>query len=157
MAVIDQDTLSRKVSIRSFMTGIVHSWDAQPGEMLKQVADIELPQVFSGYQFATAAPADSARRVVLILSVPEYRFEAFHAYYTVKATARGPGGQSLLDKTYHAEGEAQGGKMFWGGAFAMKSAVRQSSLDALKKIFGELRADLGTALDARTNKVGAAR
>jgi hypothetical protein len=41
---------------------------------------------------------------------------------------------------------SQGGKMFWGGAFAMKSAVRQSSFDALKKIFSALRQDLGKVL-----------
>lgn len=32
--------------------------------------------------------------------------------------------------------------MFWGGAFAMKSAIRQSLLDAYKKIFAQLRTDL---------------
>ena len=32
--------------------------------------------------------------------------------------------------------------MFWGGAFAMKSAMRQSSFDAYKKVFAELRSDL---------------
>lgn len=46
VAVIDSNTLERTVSIRSFMTGIAHSWDARPGQMLKQVADIELPQMF---------------------------------------------------------------------------------------------------------------
>lgn len=84
-AVIDSQTLANKVSIRAFMTGIAHDWQAEPGDMLKQVADIELPQT-------------------------------------------------------------QGGKMFWGGAFAMKSAIRQSSLDAYKKVFAQLRADLEAAL-----------
>jgi hypothetical protein len=36
--------------------------------------------------------------------------------------------------------------MFWGGAFGMKSAMRQSSLDAYKKVFVELRADLAAKL-----------
>ena len=48
----------------------------------------------------------------------------------------------LMEKTYQEEGEGQGGKMFWGGAFGMKSAVRVSSLDALKKIFNQVRIDL---------------
>jgi hypothetical protein len=39
--------------------------------------------------------------------------------------------------------------MFWGGAFGMKSAIRQSSLDAYKKIFAQLRADLGIAMQSR--------
>jgi hypothetical protein len=36
--------------------------------------------------------------------------------------------------------------MFWAGAFGMKSAIRQSSLDAYKKVFAELRTDLTAAL-----------
>ena len=36
----------------------------------------------------------------------------------------------IFDKSYRGEGDTQGGKMFWGGAFAMKSAIRQSSFEA---------------------------
>ena len=36
--------------------------------------------------------------------------------------------------------------MFFGGAFAMKSAIRQSSFGALKKIFASLRRDLTNVL-----------
>jgi hypothetical protein len=35
--------------------------------------------------------------------------------------------------------------MFWGGAFAMKSAIRQSSFDAFKQVFDQLRPDLASA------------
>src|SRR5688572_33449747 len=40
-AVIDQRTLANKVPISSFMTGIAHSWEVEPGDMLKQSVDIE--------------------------------------------------------------------------------------------------------------------
>jgi hypothetical protein len=59
----------------------------------------------------------------------------------------------LFEKTYAGQGDTQGGKMFWGGAFAMKSAIRQSSLDAYKQIFAKLREDL----DARNAESTAAR
>lgn len=52
VAVIDQATLENKVAIRSFMTGIANSWEVQPGDMLKQVVDIELPQMFANYEFS---------------------------------------------------------------------------------------------------------
>ena len=45
--------------------------------------------------------------------------------------------------------------MFWGGAFGMKSAIRQSSRDAYKKIFAELRADLVNVLQSRTSSKSA--
>ena len=38
--------------------------------------------------------------------------------------------------------------MFWAGAFGMKSAIRQSSLDAYKKIFIRLRKDIHDVLKA---------
>ncbi|MFO1431014.1 MAG: hypothetical protein U1F76_12850 [Candidatus Competibacteraceae bacterium] len=146
VVVIDPLTLNRVVSIRSFMTGIAHSWDAQPGEMLKQVADIELPQMFNHYQFATSYPQPQNQAIVLELSIPNYQFANFRADISVHAIAYGPNKVELLDKTYTASGETQGGKMFWGGAFGMKSAVRQSSLDAYQKIFVQLRGDLANVL-----------
>jgi len=142
--VIDPQTLAMKVPINSFMTGAAHEWNVEPGDMLKQVAAIELPQMFSHYDFATSSPAHAAqgRNVVLELSIPSYRFEDFHAKVAVAAKAYDGNHKRFLDKTYTAEGETQGAKMFWGGAFAMKSAIRQSSLEAYKKIFEQLRADL---------------
>lgn len=151
VAVIDPATLGRKVPIRSFMTGIAHSWEAEPGDMLRQVADIELPQAFSRYELATTyqEPAGGGRGIVMELAVPEYAFEDFRAKVGVMATVYDRGRRRILHKTYRAEGETQGGKMFWGGAFAMKSAIRQSSLDAYKKIFTDLRTDLAAELKGR--------
>jgi hypothetical protein len=149
VAVIDEATLRNTVSIRSYMTGIAHSWDAQPGEMLKQVADIELPQMFQQYEFSTSTPERPAGRpIVLKLSVPGYNFADFKALVTVRAVATGADGRLLFDRAYLGEGESQGAKMFWAGPFGMKSAVRQSSLDAYKKVFEKMRADLSQALEA---------
>ncbi len=148
VAVIDDATLHNQVAIRSFMTGIAHSWNAEPGLMLKQVADIELPQMFVQYRYADAV-ADAKiedRPLVLEMFVPSYTFADFHATVTVRAVASTADHQQLFDHSYTATGATQGGKMFWGGAFAMKSAVRQSSIDAYRKIFAQLRGDLNKAL-----------
>ena len=45
--------------------------------------------------------------------------------------------------TWHAKP----GVMFWGGPFAMKSAVRFSSLDAYKQILSAIREDLKKELE----------
>ncbi len=148
VAVIDDATLHDQVEIRSFMTGIAHSWNAEPGLMLKQVADIELPQMFVQYRCVDAV-ADAKledRPLILELSVPSYTFADFHATVMVRAVALSADHQQLFDHSYTATGATQGGKMFWGGAFAMKSAVRQSSIDAYRKVFAQLRGDLNKAL-----------
>ncbi len=148
LVVIDQATIQQIVSIRSFMTGIANSWDARPGEMLKQVADIEFPQMFKSYEAADSykEPRESKNRITLVLTVPNYSFDDFHATITVRAIASGPDRAALFDNFYIQQGESQGAKMFWAGAFGMKSAIRQSSFDAYKKIFVALRSDLAKVL-----------
>ena len=148
VAVIDQETLARKVRIKSWMTGIANNWEAEPGDMLKQVADIELPQMFSAYEFSVRdrAPPGNGLGMVLALSIPNYDFADFHAIIVVNAISKARDGRLLFEKSYRAEGASQGGKMFWGGAFGMKSAIRQSSLDAYRQIFTQLRGDLDRAL-----------
>lgn len=50
--VIDDNTRMKEVPIRSWATGIAQSWDVRPGVMLRQVADIEFPQMFKDYKTA---------------------------------------------------------------------------------------------------------
>lgn len=151
VAVISEEERTRVVPIRSFMTGIAQSWEAEPGEMLAQVAEIELPQMFERFRIAQAVSTD-AGVLHLHLSVPEYAFEDFKAKLSVRARLMDETGQSLLDEVYHAEGPGRGGRMFVGGAFAMKSAMRTSSLEAYKKVFEALRIDLEQLLDARLER-----
>ena len=155
VAVIDKATLENTVAIRSFMTGVANSWEVQSGDMLKQVVDIELPQMFAHYEFATSEkqPSGSGPGMILGFTVPNYAFADFHANVSVHVVAKDRSGAQLFEKTYEGEGDTQGGKMFWGGAFAMKSAIRQSSLDAFKQIFVKLREDLD-ARNARSANAG---
>ena len=144
VVVISRSTVEEQITIKSFMTGIAHNWNAMPGQMLKQVADIELPQLFQHYEFSYTykEPSTGDPRLTLQLVVNHYDFSDFQASFSVRAIASGPDNKALFDKVYSEVGISQGGKMFWAGAFGMKSAIRQSSLDALKKIFKALRLDL---------------
>lgn len=146
--VIDESTLEGQVTIKSFMTGIAQSWNAQPGMMMKQVADVEFPQMFQHYE-VVVAPSGSwseGQVIDLWLAVPSYTFSDFRATVQLQAIAKSRDGRTLFDKSYSDSGVSQGGKMFWGGAFGMKSAVRQSSIDAYKKVFGALREDIHAAM-----------
>ena len=148
VAVIDSNTLESTVSIRSAMTGLAHRWDARPGQMLKQVADIELPQMFESYKFtqSTEFTSDKNRGLILVMTIPNYEFRDFHAFFTVNLVVNTQNKEKVLERRYTEEGFGQWAKMFWSGAFGMKSAVRQSSLNALKKIFQRIRSDLAELL-----------
>jgi hypothetical protein len=149
VVVIGAETLTKRVTIHSWMAGIGNDWDVEPGAMMSDVVLTEFPQQFADFQqVGSYVEPKGGRALTVVLTIPEYRFADFHASVTVHAVAYGAGRRVLLDRDYPAEGFTQGAKMFFGGAFAMKSALRQSSLDAYKKIFSELRPDLQRALDA---------
>jgi hypothetical protein len=145
IAVIDRATLDQSVDIHSFMTGIANVWEAKPGQMLKQVADVELPQIFGEYRHDLSRGGNTSGAWILEMTVPTYSFANFRATVAVRVVAIRPQGKTAFEKTYSAAGITQGGKMFWGGAFGMKSAIRQSSLAAYQDVFKQLRADLARA------------
>lgn len=148
LLIIEPQTLNQVRSINSWMTGAAHSWDAYPGQMLKQVADVEFPQMFQSYSHSPTKPEGpmAPRTVVLHMDITHYDFSDFHALVSVRGQAYDGSHSLLFDKTYTKDGIRQGAKMFWGGAFGMKSAIRQSSFDAYKKIFDAIRQDLARTL-----------
>lgn len=148
VATIPPSTLEQVVSIRSFATGIIHSWDARPGEMLRQIADVEFPQMFKYYRMAShyEEPQQGMPRLTAELSVSHYAFSDWHATVVVQARVFRAGRILAFDRSYREEGASQAGKMIGAGAFGMKSAVRQSSFDAYKKVFAKLRDDLAAVL-----------
>ena len=149
VVVIGDETLTKRVTIHSWMAGIGNDWDVEPGAMMSDVVLIEFPQQFADFQqVGSYVEPKGGRALTVVLTIPKYGFADFHASVTVHAAAYGAGRKVLLDRDYSAEGFTQGTKMFFGGAFAMKSALRQSSLDAYKKIFSELRPDLQRTLGA---------
>jgi len=149
VAVITPQTLSQGKQINSLMVGAAHTWEARPGIMLQQIAEVEFPQMFQYYRTAIEyqEPMEGNKRLIVELLAQHYDFSEFHATVVVQAKTYRPGHVLIFDKSYREEGDTQGSKMFWGGAFAMKSAIRQSSFDAYKKVFAKLRADLVNVLE----------
>lgn len=79
-----------------------------------------------------------------MFDLQKYEFTDFGAHVVLKASFE-RNGQQVFEKTYTASGETQGGKMFWGGVFAMKNAVQQSTKLATDDILRQLIADLNRA------------
>jgi hypothetical protein len=147
IVVIPEESATKKVRIRSFSAGIANKWDAEAGVMLQQAAQIELSQLFGAVEFLApgAEPTLTGDAARVHLSLDEYEFEDFVAKVRVHAVVEDAAGAGVLDEVYGAEGVRQQGKLLGGGAFGMKSAIRQSSLAAYQVIFAALRSDLGDA------------
>ena len=148
IVVIDKSTLESVVSTHSISTALLNHWNAQPGKMLKQVADVEFPQMYNEYIFSNSfiEPPWKENTFQLVMTVPEYQFKNKHVYYTVRMAVFDESSK-LMEKSYSAEGKTQSAKMFWLSIYVMKSVMRQSALDALQKIFKQIRIDLSNLSD----------
>ena len=151
MAVIDERTAKASYDFRAWSTGIAHQWIARYGEMLTQVADVELPQLVDSYQRSSSydEPTTGQQRLTLVLTIPSYVFEGYRAKLTLHAEAFSPGRQSIFSKSYMSEGGSGAGKMIGLGAFGQKSAVRVSSLQAFRSVFEQMRPDIMAAFQGR--------
>ncbi len=115
---------------------------------MERKADIEFPQLVGSYQRASSyvEPTTGEKRLTVVLTVTSYIFEDYRAKLTLHAQAFGGGRTQVLSRSYSAEGYIEASKIINAGMYGTKSAVRQSSLDAFKKAFQQMRPDIVEAL-----------
>ncbi len=124
-------------SFKSAMGGLGNSWTINVGTVLD--ATLKSQDVQSAFKSLKESSGKGSR--VLTFDVEEYVFANHRAKIRLSVTET-HNGKATLKKTYEQEGISQGGKMFWGGAMAMKNAVQQSTKDALDKILTSMMTDL---------------
>jgi len=124
---------------RSFVTGGANLWAVEFGKMLDDtLRSADVQAAFGSLKDAASADAPGN---VLVFDLERYTFDDFAAHITLKVTLMRSGTQAF-SKTYRQDGKSQGGKMFWGGAFAQRNAVQQSTKLALDEILRQLIQDL---------------
>jgi hypothetical protein len=143
---VPTETQAADLEISSFAAGLAHRWHANYGKMFMQALEVELSQLFPSHTLSTSRASPGSYH--LHLDIPSYAYSGFAARTTVEAVLTDPSGAELLRKRYEATGKSGTGKVVGLGAFGMKSAIRQSTLDAYRQIFGRLRADLRSSLPA---------
>lgn len=76
IAVVTPQTLAQGKQIHSIMTGAVHTWEARPGEMLQQIAEVEFPQMLRYYRAAIEyqEPKEGDKPLIVKLLVQHYNF-----------------------------------------------------------------------------------
>jgi hypothetical protein len=135
LVVIDRATLDQKYSVQTFAAGPENIWEIGPGQMLNQVALAETPNTNNA----------ATERLVLSLALENYTFDAGVASVVMRTRASTKSGHVLIGKSYLRQGSRNARKEM-GGQWTMKSVMRQSSLEAFKGVFADMRADLVAAL-----------
>lgn len=133
------DTRAHSYEFRSAMVGYAHLWVVEFGKVLSdtlQSADVQ--RAFGSLVDANGSKAPGG---LLIFDLQNYTFVDKGAHISLKVTYQRDG-NDLFSKVYDTDGATQGGKMFWGGPFAMKNAIQQSTKLALDEVLRQLIVDL---------------
>lgn len=128
---------------RSVMIGAANLWVVEIGKMLDDtLMSADVQAAFGGLEKVSDAGVGS--RGTLTFDLQRYTFEQFGAHITLKVSLS-RAGKTVFESTYVQDGKTQGGKMFWGGVFAQKNAVQQSTKLALDAILRQLITDLNAS------------
>lgn len=128
---------------RSAMAGYAHLWVVDFGKMLDDtMRSAEVQNAFNAIR--KVADVSAASDGLLVFDLQRYAFQDCGAQISLKVSFY-RSGQVAFSKTYTQHGKTQGGKMFWGGVFAQKNAVQQSTKLALDAILRQLIYDLEQA------------
>jgi PBP1b-binding outer membrane lipoprotein LpoB len=137
--VVTPATQASHYEFRSAMAGYANVWVVEFGRLLDDTMQSSDVQAAFGKLMKVKNSDENGG--LLVFDLQNYSYAELGAHITLKVTYR-RGGKDVFSKVYQADGTTQGGKMFWGGAFAMKNAVQQSSKLALDHILMQLINDL---------------
>lgn len=131
---LDASTASHRYEFRAATVGYAHLWIVEFGQMLD--ATLASDDVQASFGKLDKLSDTQQHAAVLRFNLQNYEFKDHMAHVSLNISLE-KNGQTVLNKTYHAQGKSQGGKMFFGGPFAMKNATQQSTKYALDEILRE--------------------
>lgn len=138
-------TQAHRYEFKSVMGGYANTWVVEFGKVLD--ATMRSSDVVAALGSVSKAGNDKSNPGnTLVFELQRYSFEDHGAHIELAISIRNAKGE-VFRKVYNADGHTQGGKMFWGGAFAMKNAVQQSTKLAMDDILARfIRDAAGTGL-----------
>lgn len=139
---IDEGTKNLVYEFRSFTTGIANKWVINVGEMLQSYLDTIVKNAFEELN-SVGDTSSKDYPIVINFRINSYKFEDFQAKVGMKISTFKQG-TILFEKSYYAEGKEQAGKMFWGGVFAQRHSVHQSTQLAFDSIITNFLSDFKT-------------
>jgi hypothetical protein len=142
---ITANTANHNYQFRAATVGYAHVWIVEFGQVLD--ATLNSDDVQAAFGKLAKAQANSDGASMLRFNLENYAFKDHMAHVSLNISLE-QNGNTVLNKTYHATGKSQGGKMFFGGPFAMKNATQQSTKHAMDEILREFINDSKAALIA---------
>jgi hypothetical protein len=137
---LSPETQQHHYEFRSALTGAANTWIIEFGRILDDtMMSSDVQKAFGNIR--KISDASDASGNVLIFDLQHYTFKDYSAHVSLKISLS-RSNQVVFSKIYARDGKTQGGKMFWGGAFAQKNAVQQSTKDAIDAILRDLISDL---------------
>jgi hypothetical protein len=127
---ISEETAAFTYDVRSLAAGGGNRWRIMVGEALVQYAEAYLRPVFP-----------QGGDISISVSIESFDVHDFEAHINARFTVSGEG-ESLFDKRYHANGKGYFARTVWGGAFAMKSSMRNTTNEALRSLFEQFLSDV---------------
>jgi hypothetical protein len=143
---ISKETINHRYEFRAATVGYGHLWIVEFGKILDDTLKSKNVQDAFG-RLEESVGNNISDGNFISFTLESYEFKDFRACISLSIVFS-DGGNVVLEKTYYAEGGSQGGKMFWGGPFAMKNATQQSTKLALDKILGDFIQDVNVKLAA---------
>lgn len=137
---LEPATQSYTYEFRAVVTGYANLWVVDFGQMLDDtLGSKDVQSAFGGLKKTPESAL--AAGDVLVFKLNKYVFEEHAANVSLNVSLY-RAGEFVFSKTYNQTGKSQGGKMFWGGVFAQKNAVQQSTKLAIDEILRQLILDL---------------
>ncbi|HBR18284.1 MAG: hypothetical protein A3G39_01885 [Deltaproteobacteria bacterium RIFCSPLOWO2_12_FULL_43_16] len=139
---MDNAMKSKIWSGRSAGAGIANRWDVPVGGAVQRYADAYLKNGFKEFNETEALPVKQIHDILIKVTNINYNMAGQAAHCDLTFTIENSSGKEVFNKTYHADGPSGYGRVFAGGAFAQKSAIRQSTHVVMETIFKSLLEDI---------------
>lgn len=131
-------TESHRYEFRSAMAGYANLWIVELGKILDATMESkDIQQVFK----KITKNNDGCKGSNITFDLKKYEFYDFGADITLHISIYTEN-NLVFEKTYQSVGKGQGGKMFFGGVFAMKNAIQQSTKSAVDAIMRDFINDI---------------
>lgn len=144
-ALYMNETLKGKMySGRAWSSGIANRWDVPVGDAVHKYAVAYLTKGFASFSEIDSLKEKTAYDLLVKVDEINYYMEGQAAHCDLTFVIENSSGKVVFRKTYHADGPSGYGRVFAAGAFAQKSAIRQSTHVVMENIFKNFMDDVRT-------------